>query len=91
MQENNGKTGNIMEKELIIRAIDARRVETTAVTAKTMGLETTTKKTIEERAILNLEYEQDFCGCALSENMVRRAYVKGWEDAMKALSGENKE
>ena len=79
MQENNGKTGNIMEKELIIRAVDARRVETT------------TKKTIEERAILNLEYEQDFCGCALSENMVRRAYVKGWEDAMKALSGENKE
>ena len=68
-----------MEKELIIRAVDARRVETT------------TKKTIEERAILNLEYEQDFCGCALSENMVRRAYVKGWEDAMKALSGENKE
>ena len=28
-----------MEKELIIRAIDVRRVETTAVTAKTMGLE----------------------------------------------------
>lgn len=28
-----------MEKELIIRAIDTRRVETTAVTAKTMGLE----------------------------------------------------
>ena len=40
MQENNGKTGNIMEKELIIRAVDVRRVETTAVTAKTMGLET---------------------------------------------------
>lgn len=40
MQENNGKTSNIMEKELIIRAIDVRRVETTAVTAKTMGLET---------------------------------------------------
>lgn len=39
MQENNGKTGNIMEKELIIRAVDVRRVETTAVTAKTMGLE----------------------------------------------------
>lgn len=39
MQENNGKTGNIMEKELIIRAIDVRRVETTAMTAKTMGLE----------------------------------------------------
>ena len=79
MQENNGKTGNIMEKELIIRAIDVRRVETTA------------KKTIEERARLNLEYEQDFCGHSLSENMVCRAYVKGWEDAVKALSGENKE
>lgn len=39
MLENNGKTGNIMEKELIIRAVDVRRVETTAVTAKTMGLE----------------------------------------------------
>ena len=48
-------------------------------------------KTIEERARLNLEYEQDFCGNSLSENMVRRAYVKGWEDAAKALSGENKE
>ena len=79
MRENKGKTGNIMEKELIIRSIDTRRVETTA------------KKTIEERARLNLEYEQDFCGNSLSENMVRRAYVKGWEDAVKALSGENKE
>lgn len=39
MRENKGKTSNIMEKELIIRAIDVRRVETTAVTAKTMGLE----------------------------------------------------
>ena len=39
MQENNGKTGNIMEKELIIRAVDVRRVETTAVTAKAKGLE----------------------------------------------------
>ena len=54
-------------------------------------METTAKKTIEERAILNLEYEQDFCGNSLSENMVRRAYVKGWEDAVKVLSGENKE
>ena len=34
-------------------------------------------KTIEERAILNLEYERDFLGNALSENMVRRAYIKG--------------
>ena len=40
MRENKGKTSNIMEKELIIRAVDVRRVETTAVTAKTMGLET---------------------------------------------------
>lgn len=40
MRENKGKTSNIMEKELIIRAIDVRRVETTAMTAKTMGLET---------------------------------------------------
>lgn len=39
LQENNGKTGNIMEKELIIRAIDTRRVETTAMTAKAKGLE----------------------------------------------------
>ena len=54
-------------------------------------METTIKKTIEKRAILNLEYEQDFCGRALSVNMVRRAYVKGWEDAVKALSGKNKE
>ena len=54
-------------------------------------METTIKKTIEKRAILNLEYEQDFCGRALSENMVRRAYVKGWEDAVKALSGKNNE
>ena len=33
--------------------------------------------TIEERAILNLEYERDFLGNDLSENMVRRAYIKG--------------
>lgn len=39
MRENKGKTGNIMEKELIIRAIDSRRVETTAMTAKMKGLE----------------------------------------------------
>lgn len=39
MRENKGKTGNIMEKELIIRAIDTRRVETTAMTAKMKGLE----------------------------------------------------
>lgn len=34
-------------------------------------------KTIEERAILNLMYERDFCGNDLSDNMVCRAYVKG--------------
>ena len=33
--------------------------------------------TIEERAILNLEYERDFLRNDLSENMVRRAYIKG--------------
>lgn len=33
--------------------------------------------TIEERARLNLMYEQDFCGYRLSENMVCRAYVRG--------------
>lgn len=53
-------------------------------------METTAKKTIEERAILNLEYEQDFCGRALNESMVCRAYIKGWEDAVKALSGETR-
>ena len=34
-------------------------------------------KSIEERAQLNLEYERDFLGNDLSENMVRRAYIKG--------------
>ncbi len=34
-------------------------------------------KTIEERAIQNLMYEQDFCGNPLSEDMVCRAYVRG--------------
>ena len=34
-------------------------------------------KTIEERAILHLEYERDFLGNDLSEDMVRRAYVRG--------------
>ena len=37
-------------------------------------------KTIEERAIQNLIYEQDFCGRSLSDNMVCRAYVKGATD-----------
>lgn len=34
-------------------------------------------ETIEERAELNLQYERDFCGYNLSDDMVRRAYVKG--------------
>ena len=37
-------------------------------------------KTIEERAILHLEYERDFLGNDLSENMVRRAYIRGAYD-----------
>lgn len=32
---------------------------------------------IKERAELNLQYERDFCGYNLSDDMVRRAYVKG--------------
>lgn len=34
-------------------------------------------KKIEERAELNLQYERDFCGYNLSDNMVKRAYRKG--------------
>ena len=37
-------------------------------------------KTIEERAILHLEYERDFLGNDLSEDMVCRAYVRGAEE-----------
>lgn len=33
--------------------------------------------TIEEKAELHLQYERDFLGNNLSENMVCRAYVKG--------------
>ena len=33
--------------------------------------------TIEERAILNLQYEKDFLGRNLSDDMVCRAYIKG--------------
>lgn len=32
-------------------------------------------KTIEERAILNLQYEKDFLGRDLSEDIVARAYI----------------
>ena len=35
---------------------------------------------IEERAALNLRYERDFLGNDLSENMVRRAYIRGAEE-----------
>ena len=34
-------------------------------------------KTIEERAELNLQYEKDFLGRNLSDDMVCRAYIKG--------------
>ena len=34
-------------------------------------------KGIEERAILNLQYEKDFLGRNLSDDMVCRAYIKG--------------
>ena len=34
-------------------------------------------KGIEERARLNLQYEKDFLGHDLSENMVARAYIAG--------------
>ena len=45
-------------------------------------------KTIEERAQLNLEYERDFLGNDLSENMVRRAYIKGCYE-QKAIDIDN--
>ena len=35
------------------------------------------ERTIEERAELNLQYERNFCGYNLSDNMVKRAYLKG--------------
>ena len=40
-------------------------------------------KTIEERAILNLQYEKDFLGRNLSDNMVCRAYVAGATEQRK--------
>ena len=36
--------------------------------------------TIEERATLNLQYEKDFLGNNLSDDMVLRAYIKGAKD-----------
>ena len=37
-------------------------------------------KTIEEKARLNLQYEKDFLGRDLSDDMVCRAYVRGAEE-----------
>ena len=34
-------------------------------------------KTIDEKARLNLQYEKDFLGHDLSDDMVFRAYIKG--------------
>ena len=44
-------------------------------------------KTIEERAILNLQYEKDFLGRNLSDDMVCRAYIKGATE-QKAIDEE---
>ena len=45
-------------------------------------------KTIEERARLNLQYEKDFLGRNLSDDMVFRAYIKGATD-QKAIDIDN--
>ena len=37
-------------------------------------------KTIEERAELNLQYEKDFLGRDLSDDMICRAYVRDAEE-----------
>ena len=44
-------------------------------------------KTIEERARLNLQYEKDFLGRNLSDNMVCRAYLMGATE-QKAIDDE---
>ena len=44
-------------------------------------------KTIEERARLNLQYEKDFLGHDLSEDMVCRAYIAGAKE-QKAIDEE---
>ena len=44
-------------------------------------------KTIEERARLNLQYEKDFLGRNLSDDMVCRAYIKGATE-QKAIDDE---
>ena len=43
--------------------------------------------TIEERATLNLQYEKDFLGRNLSDDMVCRAYIKGAKE-QKAIDEE---
>ena len=43
--------------------------------------------TIKERAILNLQYEKDFLGRNLSDDMVCRAYIKGATE-QKAIDEE---
>ena len=43
--------------------------------------------TIEEKARLNLQYEKDFLGHDLSEDMVCRAYIKGVSE-QKAIDEE---
>ena len=44
-------------------------------------------KTIEEKARLNLQYEKDFLGHDLSEDMVCRAYIAGAKE-QKAIDEE---
>lgn len=44
-------------------------------------------KTIEEKARLNLQYEKDFLGRNLSDDMVCRAYIKGATE-QKAIDDE---
>ena len=44
--------------------------------------------TIEERAILNLQYEKDFLGRNLSDDMVCRAYIRGAKE-QKAIDIDN--
>ena len=44
-------------------------------------------KTIEEKARLNLQYEKDFLGRNLSDDMIFRAYIKGATE-QKAIDEE---
>ena len=45
-------------------------------------------KTIEEKARLNLQYDKDFLGHDLREDMVCRAYVRGAKE-QKAIDIDN--